>query len=329
MRAVRVHEFGDVDTHMIEDVEPPKPAAGQVLVRIHATAVNFVDLLVIGGKYQFLPPRPFTPGKGPAGEVVAVGEGVATLSVGDRVLAMAEQDGYGEMVAISETQCYRLPEAMTYLEAASMSLVYDTAWFALRERARMKPGDVVFVMGASGGVGFAAAQLAKAMGARVIAGVSGPGKEGPLNAIGVDGIVDLSMPDLREGLRARIFELTGGKGADIVLDPLGGDYFDAAVRALAWCGRLVVIGFAAGRIPEIKANYILVKNIEITGLQISDYRKRRPELVADCFAEVFHLYETGRIKPAPATAMPLERFADALAQIRDRKAKGRLVLAQD
>lgn len=329
MKAVRVHEFGEVDTPVIEDVAPPAPGRGQVLVRIRATAVNFVDILVIGGKYQFLPPRPFTPGKGPAGEVVAIGEGVTDLAVGDRVLAMAEQDGYGEMVAIAESQCYRLPEAMTFLEAASMSLVYDTAWFALRERGRLRPGDTVFVMGGAGGVGFAAVQLAKAMGARVIAGISGPGREGALKEIGIDGIVDLSMPNLRDSLRERIHELTGGKGVDIVIDPLGGDYFDAAVRALAWCGRLVVIGFAAGRIPEIRANYILVKNIEITGLQISDYRKRRPELVADCFAEVFHLYETGQIRPQPATALRLDQFSEALASIRDRTAKGRLVLVQD
>ncbi len=147
-------------------------------------------------------------------------------------------------------------------------------------------------------------------------------------AAGADEIVDMSMPDLRESLRARIFELTGGKGADIILDPLGGDFFDAAVRALAWSGRLVVIGFASGRIPEIKANYILVKNIEITGLQISDYRKRQPHRVAECFAEIFHLYETGQVKPAPAITLPLEGFAEALGQIRDRTAKGRLVLTQ-
>lgn len=328
MRAVRVHQFGEVDSPAIEDIAAPVPAADQVLIRIRATAVNFVDILVISGKYQFLPPRPFTPGKGPAGEVVAVGSAVTTLSVGDRVLAMAEQDGYGEMVAIAASQCYRLPEAMSYVEAASMSLVYDTSWFALRERGRLAKGETVFVMGASGGVGFAAVQLAKAMGARVLAGVSSPGKADAVRAAGADEIVDMSMPDLRESLRARIFELTGGKGADIILDPLGGDFFDAAVRALAWSGRLVVIGFASGRIPEIKANYILVKNIEITGLQISDYRKRQPHRVAECFAEIFHLYETGQVKPAPAITLPLEGFAEALGQIRDRTAKGRLVLTQ-
>jgi NADPH2:quinone reductase len=313
---VRVHQFGEVDSPAIEDIAAPVPAADQVLIRIRATAVNFVDILVISGKYQFLPPRPFTPGKGPAGVVVAVGSAVTTLNVGDRVLAMAEQDGYGEMVAIAESQCYRLPEAMSYVEAASMSLVYDTSWFALRERGRLAEGETVFVMGASGGVGFAAVQLAKAMGARVLAGVSNPGKADAVRAAGADEIVDMSMPDLRESLRARIFELTGGKGADIILDPLGGDFFDAAVRALAWSGRLVVIGFASGRIPEIKANYILVKNIEITGLQISDYRKRQPHRVAECFAEIFHLYETGQVKPAPAITL------------RDRTAKGRLVLTQ-
>lgn len=329
MRAVRVHEFGPVESPVIEEIPTPVAGPGEVLIRIRATAVNFVDILVIGGKYQFLPPRPFTPGKGPAGEVVAVGPGVAALSVGDRVLAMAETDGYGEMAAVPASQCYKLPADMSFVEAASMSLAYDTAWFALQDRGRIQPGDVVFVMGASGGVGYAAVQLAKAMGARVLAGVSSAAKGEAVLAAGADAVVDLSMPDLRDGLRARIHELTGGKGADIILDTLGGDFFDAAVRALAWRGRLVVIGFAAGRIPEIKVNYILLKNIEITGLQISDYRKRQPERLRECFADIFRLYEEGKVKPQPATTLPLEGFAEALAAIRDRTARGRIVLVQD
>lgn len=326
MQAVRVHEFGDVDAPVIDEIDAPIPGPGQVLVEIQAAPVNFVDLLVIAGKYQFLPPRPFTPGKGPAGKVTAVGEGVSTLKVGDRVLAMAEQGGYAQMIAVPETQCYRLPDGLDYVDAAAMSLAYDTAWFALRERGRLKPGETVFVMGATGAVGLAAVQLAKAMGARVLAGVSSPDKAAPLLELGVDGVIDLSMDDLRESLRERVRELTGSLGADIIIDPIGGDYFDAALRALAWCGRLVVVGFAAGGIPEVKANYLLVKNIEISGLQISDYRKRRPDLVAECFREIFQFYTEGKVQLAPAQTLPLSQFAEALAGVRDRTAKGRLLL---
>ena len=249
MRAVVVREFGAIEAAAIGEMPEPKVGPGDVLLSVRATAANFVDLLVIGGQYQFLPPLPFVPGKGPAGVVTAVGSEVKTLKAGDRVLAMAEQGGYGALVAVPEHQCYRLPSAMSFTDAAAMSLVYDTSWFALRDRGRIKPGDVVFVMGASGGVGYAAVQLAKAMGARVLAGVSTPAKADMVRAAGADVIIDLAAPDLRDSLRTQVFAASDGNGADIVIDPLGGDFFDAALRAVAWCGRLVVIGFAAGRIP--------------------------------------------------------------------------------
>ena len=255
----------------------PFPGPRDVLVSVRATAANYVDLLVIGGQYQFLPQRRFVPGKGPAGVVAAVGADVRSLKVGDRVIAVAEQGGYGALVAVVQEQFYRLPGTLSFVDAAAMALVYDIAWFALRDRARIAPGDTVFVMGASGGVGFAAMQLANAMGARVLAGASRPSKADQLRAAGAAAVIDLSVSDLRENLRAQIHAVTDGRGADIVIDPLGGDYFDAALRALAWRGRLVVIGFAAGRIPTLKVNYLLLKNIEVSGLQVSDYRKRNPQ----------------------------------------------------
>ena len=326
MRAVVVNEFGPLESLQLGDLPTPQPGPGEVLVDIRATAANYVDLLVISGGYQFLPDRPFAPGKGPAGIVQAVGDGVTGVNTGDRVLAMAEHGGYAESVAVRADQCYALPDAMTFVDAAAMALVYDTAWFALKERARFAPGDSVLVMGASGGVGSAAVQLGKAWGAKVLAGLSSPAKASLLPQ--ADGMVDLSRPDLRDALREQVYAETGGAGVDIVLDPLGGDYFDAALRALAWRGRLVVIGFAAGRIPTVKANYLLLKNIEISGLQISDYRKRAPAQMAECFAEVFALFKAGKITPAPAATLPLEDFRNALGQIRDRSAHGRLVLTQ-
>lgn len=328
MRAVIVREFGPLETAAIGDFPMPAPGPQDVLLEIHATAANFVDLLVIGGKYQFLPERPFVPGKLPAGVVAKVGAAVTTLKPGDRVLAMAEQGGYGEFVAAPAAQCLRLPDRMSFVDAAAMSLAFDTAWFALRDRARLQPGDTVLVLGATGGVGLAAVQLAKTMGAKVLAGVSSKDKAAIAHAAGADALIDLSLPDLRDSLRAQVYAITDNRGADIVLDPLGGDIFDAALRAVAWRGRVVVIGFAAGRIPTIKANYLLLKNIEVSGLQISDYRKRMPERMAACFKEIFALYEAGKVKPGPTTVVPIDKFATALADIRDRRARGRIVLSQ-
>jgi NADPH2:quinone reductase len=288
--------------------------------------VNYVDLLVVGGSYQFLPARPFIPGKGPVGVVTAQGPGVTTPGVGDRVLAMAEEGGYGELVAVRADQCYRLPPRITFVEAASLGLVYDTAWFALRERARMAPGETVLVLGASGGVGHAAVQLGRAAGARVLAGISRAERAVAVRAAGADAVIDLSHENLRETLREQVWAATDGRGADIIIDPLGGEVFAAALRALAWCGRLVVIGFAAGHIPTVKVNYLLLKNIEVSGLQVSDYHRRRPEQMAACFGEIFELYEQGRIKPAPAEVFPLDRAGKALAAVRDRRLTGRAVL---
>ncbi len=328
MRAVIVREFGPVETATFGEF--PKPVAGphDILLEVHATAANFVDLLVIAGQYQFLPERPFVPGKLPAGVVAEVGAAVKTLRPGDRVLAMAEHGGYGEFVAVPETQCFRLPAKMSFVDAAAMALVYDTSWFALRDRARYQVGDTVLVLGATGGVGLASIQLAKSMGAKVLAGVSSRDKANIARQAGADAVIDLSRPDLQDSLRAQVFELTGNRGADIILDPVGGDVFDAALRALAWRGRLVVIGFAAGRIPTVKVNYILLKNIEVIGLQISDYRKRMPGQMAVCFGEIFALYEAGKIKPAPTTVLPIAEYATALGDIRDRRAHGRIVLSQ-
>jgi NADPH2:quinone reductase len=326
MRAIVVEEFGPPERLRVAEVLPPVPGVGEVLVRVHAAPVNYVDLLVVGGTYQFLPRRPFIPGKGPAGVVTALGPEVTALCVGDRVLAMAEQGGYAEAVALRADQCYRLPPRMSFLEAASLSLVYDTAWFALRERARFAPGETVLVLGASGGVGRAAVQLARTMGAHVLAGIARPERGAIVLAAGAHAVIDLSRENLRDTLREQVYAATDGRGADIILDPLGGAVFDAALRALAWCGRLVVIGFAAGGIPMLKTNYLLLKNIEVSGLQISDYRKRRPAQVAACYAEIFALYEQGKLQPDAAKTFPLERAGEALAALRDRRLDARAVL---
>jgi NADPH2:quinone reductase len=326
MRAAQVTAFGGPEAVAVTEVPRPTPGPGEVLVRVQAVSVNYVDLVVIAGRYQFVPPLPFTPGKGPAGIIEAVGDGVTDWAPGDRVLAMAEIGSYAEYTIAPANQCYRLPEAMPFAEAASMALAYDTAWFALRKRARFRAGETVLVLGATGAVGLAAVALAKALGGRVLAGVSSAAKAPLALDAGADAIIDLSQPDIRESLRAQVKDATGGGAVDIVIDPLGDIYFEAALRALAWKGRLVVVGFAAGNIPTLKANYLLVKNIEVSGLQISDYRKRVPQDVAACFAEIFALYERGLVKPAPATVMKLDDVAQALAMLRDRAVNGRIVL---
>jgi NADPH:quinone reductase len=326
MRAIVVTEFGGPEKLRVAEVATPVPGAGEVLLEVHAAPVNFVDLLVVGGAYQFLPVPPFIPGKGPAGIVRVCGAGVATLQVGDRVLAMAEEGGYAEAVAVAADQCYPLPSSMSFSAAASLSLVYDTAWFALRERGRLQPGETVLVLGASGGVGQAAVQLAHAMGARVLAAIARPERAVAVRAAGADAVIDLSRANLRDSLREQVYAATDGRGVDIILDPLGGEVFHPALRALAWCGRLVVIGFAAGAIPTLRVNYLLLKNIEVSGLQISDYRKRRPADMAAAFAEIFALFERGKIRPAAATEFPLERAGEALAALRDRRIDSRAVL---
>ena len=326
MRAIVVDEFAPPEQLRVAEVPPPLLGTDEVLVTVRAAPVNYVDLLVVGGTYQFLPRRPFIPGKGPAGVVTALGPDITALCVGDRVLAMAEQGGYAEAVALRADQCYRLPPRMSVLEAASLSLVYETAWFALRERARLVPGETVLVLGASGGVGRAAVQLARAMGARVLAGIARPERAAVVHAAGARVVIDLSGENLRDTLREQVYAATDGRGVDIILDPLGGVMFSAALRALAWCGRLVVIGFAARGIPMLKTNYLLLKNIEVSGLQVSDYRKRRPTQVAGCYAEIFALYEQGRLQPGAAAAFPPERAGEALASLRDRRLTARAVL---
>ena len=326
MRAVVVREFGPFENAILTEVPKPAPKPGEVLLEIHATAVNFVDLIMMSGKYQFKPALPFIPGKLPAGVVAAVGAGVTQFKPGDHAIAMAEHGGFAEFVAMPVEQCVNLPVSLPFTEAAAMALIYDTAYFALRDRARIQAGDTVLVLGATGGVGLAAIQLAKAFGARVLGGVSSPDKADIVRAAGADAIIDLAAADLQESLRAQVYAQTGNRGADIILDMLGGDVFDAAIRALAWRGRLVVIGFASGRIPTIKANYLLLKNIEVSGMQVSDYRKRMPKEMQGCFAEIFALHAAGKLKPLPTKTYPIAQFVTAMRDIAERNARGRVVL---
>ena len=323
MRAVTVHEFGNLDAAALEERPDPVPGDEDVLVEVRAVPVNYVDLVTFRGEYQFMPALPYVPGKGPAGVVRAVGAAVTEFAPGDRVLAMAEHGGYADLVAVDHRQVHHLPDQLSFTDAAAMSLAYDTAWMALRERARLEAGNSVLVLGASGAVGQAAVQLARAMGAgAVLAGVSRPGRPtGP-----ADAVIDLSQPDLRNSVRRQVLDVTADRGVDVVIDTLGGDAFDGAVRSLAWRGRLVIVGFAAGRIPTLKMNYPMLKNIEVSGLQISDYRKRVPDLVKQCYQQVFGFYTAGRIQPPPSTALPLTDWRTAVEKIGSGAGGQRLIL---
>jgi NADPH2:quinone reductase len=325
MRAVVVREFGPPESIRVEEFPAPTPARNEVLIDVHAAGVNFPDLLVMTGRYQILPQRPFVPGKECAGIVRAIGDDVKICKPGDQVLMWMEYGAFAEQATAPQDNCFVLP-SMSFEEGACFGLVYQTAYFALVTRADLRPGEIVLVTGASGGVGLAVVQLAKALGATVLAAVSTSAKAEIAKRNGADQIIDVSRANLRDGMREQVREATGGRLADVIIDQVGGDVFDASLRSLAWSGRLVVVGFAGGRIPEVKTNYLLVKNIAVIGLQISDYRDQHPQAMRRAMAELFDFYAQGKLKPWISATYPLDQFAQALTAIRAREAVGRLVL---
>lgn len=326
MRAILIREHGSPETLKIEDVPTPAVSDDGVLIDVHAIGVNYPDLLVIAGQYQILPPRPFSPGKDAAGVVAAVGRNVKSFKQGDRVVAQLESGAYAEQVAARKENCFVIPDSMPFTDAAAMGLVYQTSHFALVERGGYRAGETVLVNGAAGGVGLAAVQIAKGLGATVLAGVNNEEHAKLAQANGADHVIRFDADNLRDALRQQVYAVTNGRGADVVLDTLGSEVFDASLRAMAWRGRMVVIGFAAGRIPEIKANYLLVKNIQVSGLQWSDYRERDPEWVRRVQDELFALYTAGKIKPNVMQTFVMEDFATALALVRAGKVQGKVVL---
>lgn len=326
MKALRVHEHGGIDSLVLETAPDPVPKAGEVLVSVRAASINFPDLLVIGGTYQKLPPRPFSPGKDLAGVVAAVGEDVTECKTGDRVCAQIEYGAYAELCSVPAVNCHVMPEAMSFADAAAMGLTYLTAHFALVERGRCAPGEVVLVNGAAGGVGLASVQIAKALGATVIASVSSAEKAALATSNGADHVVRTDVSNLRDGFREQVQAAIGPRGVDLIIDPVGGDVFDASLRVIAWCGRLVIVGFAEGRIPELKAGYLLVKNISLLGLQWSDYRDRQPQKVRDVQQALFRMYESGAIRPHVMATYPIGDYRNALEAVRDRKVVGKVVL---
>lgn len=326
MRSYRVWEHGAPSSMRIDALPDLAPGPAELVVDVRAAGINFPDTLVISGKYQVLPPRPFTPGKDFAGVVRAVGPGVTDFAPGDRVMAQVENGAFAEQAVARTDQTYKLPDGMSFTAAAAMGLVYQTAHFALVERGQYKKGETVLVGGAAGGVGLAAVQIAEGLGAKVLAGVRSPQEAAVVREAGVDAVIDLSAPDLRESLRAQVHKATDGRGVDVVLDPLGAEFFSAALRAMAWCGRLVVIGFAAGDIPSVKVNYLLVKNIAVSGLQWSDYRDRTPEHVHAVQADLFDLWRAGAVKPHIMREFGFGDLPEALDLVSEGKVHGKAVI---
>jgi NADPH2:quinone reductase len=327
MRALLVRQHGPLHNLRLEELPDPRPGPEEVLIDVQAASVNFPDLLVIGGTYQNLPPLPFVPGKDMAGTIAAVGANVSSFKEGERVMAQVEYGAYAERAVAPAGNCHRLPSRMSYAEGAAMGLTYLTAYFALVERGGLQAGEVVLVTGAAGGVGVATVQLAKALGATVLAAVSDESKAAVARASGADHIVRTDAAVLRDSLRQQVFDSVGKRGADLVIDSVGGDVFDASLRAIAWCGRLVTVGYASGRIPEVKAGLLLVKNISLIGLQISDYRDRAPAKVRRAQAELFALYEAGKLKPHIMAEYPMAQYRQALGQVADRKVLGKVLLS--
>jgi NADPH:quinone reductase len=327
MKAVIVREFAPFDTIDIGELPDPQPGAGEVVIDVKAAEVNYPDMLVIAGSYQFKPPLPFSPGKAASGVVSVVGKGVTEFKTGDRVSTQVEYGAYAQKLLARAANVFRIPDRISFTTAAALGLAYQTSHFALLERARMHSGDYVLVLGAAGGTGLASVQLAKAFSAAgVIAGVRGARNVEVARSSGADTVLDLTAIDLREGLRDAVRSATDGHGADVVIDPVGGEVNAAALRAMAWRGRMVIIGFASGTIPTFKGNYLLVKNIEVSGLQWSDYRDRAPDWVRTVQDEIFRLHLAGKLNPLISRRFPLDGFKHALALLRDGKVQGKLIL---
>ena len=325
MRAVLVEDFGSVDTHKISDVDSPSPNSDEVLIDIHAIGINFPDTLMMQGLYQTKPEQPFTPGRDVAGTISAVGENVTGFKVGDRVMAIVPWGAYAEQCLALPARCFHLPSDVDYVTAAGMATVYMTSWVALMERGGYQPGEKVLILGASGGVGLAAVQIAKAHGAFVVGGSSSESRGKIVLENGADAIVDLSVADINENLRQQVFEVVGKQGVDIVLDPLGGDIFTAALRTLAFAGRIVCIGFIAG-IPTARANYFNVKNVTLVGMALDLHFRFKPEVIKTAAADILELLNEGKIKPRIEGVYALEDFQSALSQFKETKSPGKLVL---
>ena len=322
MKAVLCKAFGPADTLVIEDTNSPEIKKNEVLLDVHAVGINFPDTLIIEGKYQFKPPFPFSPGGEASGIVSAVGEKVSHLKIGDRVMALTGWGSCAEQVAVPAYNILPMPQGMDFSTAAAFSMTYGTALHALKQRGSLQAGETLLVLGASGGVGLAAIEIGKAMGARVIAAASNADKLEIARQTGADELINYQTEDVRERLKT----LTKGQGVDVVIDPVGGDLFETVFRSIAWNGRMLVIGFASGTIPSLPANLPLLKGAAVIGVFWGSFAQRQPQDNAKNFEQLFAWYAQGQLKPLVSQTFPLQDTAVAINTLAARKAVGKLVI---
>lgn len=325
MRAVTCPELGpgDGDTLRLEN-DWPEPEFGEddVLIRVKAAGLNFPDVLMIQGKYQFQPELPFIPGGEVSGVVEAVGEKVTRFKPGDEVVSMGQTGGFCELSAANQLTVFPKPSALSFQEAAGVAITYFTSYYALKQRAELKAGETLLVLGAAGGVGTTAVELGKLMGARVIAAASSDEKLETCRQLGADELINYSETPLKDAIK----ELTAGKGVDVVYDPVGGDFSEQALRGMAWNGRFLVIGFAAGPIPSIPLNLALLKGCSIVGVFWGRFTGEEPEVNLQNIRDLWELFEAGKLKPVVTDCYPLEQFRDAFTCMTERRARGKVIL---
>jgi len=322
MKAVLAKAFGPLEQLVLEDLPPKNAGPGEVAITVRACGVNFFDALIVQGKYQSRPPLPFSPGGEVAGVVRGVGAGVSGFADGTRVLAFTGHGGYAGEVIVDAASVVALPEQMDFVTAAGFPITYATSYHALKDRGQLRSGETLLVLGAAGGVGLAAVEIGKILGARVIACASSDEKLALAREHGADALINYAASDLRE----RIREVTAGKGVDVVYDPVGGGYAEPALRSLAAGGRYLVIGFASGEIPKIALNLLLLKVVSLVGVFWGAFAKAQPQRNAANLAELFRWYTQGRLRPHVSATFPLERYREALDAVVQRKVVGKVVL---
>jgi NADPH:quinone reductase len=325
MRAVVCRELKGLDGLEIADIERPEPGPGEVRLRVRAAGLNFADTLIITGQYQQRPDPPFVPGMEVAGQIETCGAGVAGFTPGDRVMATLPFGGFAEEAIVPASQLVRLPDAVDYLTAAGFAIAYGTAYGALVWIARLQARETLLVHGAAGGVGLAAVECGRELGAVVIATARGAERLAVASAHGASHVIDTAGEDVR----ARVKELSGGRGANVVFDPVGGDLFRASLRSIAWEGRILIVGFASGDIPQIPANLLLVKNVQAQGFHWGSYRDHDPARVHAAFEKLLGWYADGRIHPHVSEVLPLEQARAGLELLLGRSRTGKIVLAMD
>jgi NADPH2:quinone reductase len=323
MKAVVCRQYGPPESLAVEELPSPRAEPGEVVVSVKAASVNFPDVLIIQNKYQYKPPLPFSPGSELAGVVKEIGAGVSGVKPGARVIAFTTYGAFAEEVKTEAARLLPMPEGMDFPSGASFLLAYGTSEHALRDRAALKAGETLLVLGAAGGVGLAAVEIGKLLGARVIACASSEEKLAVCREHGADEAINYATEDLRERVRS----LTGGAGADVVYDPVGGPYTEAALRSIAWRGRLLVVGFAAGDIPKLPLNLALLKGAAVVGVFWGEFTRREPEAFAASARRLAKWYREGGLRPHVSATYPLERAAEALALMAARKVTGKVVLS--